>query len=163
MPTLSSFAMRCSIRSRARRRDQDVDAQPERLGLGILSDAAEDDRVAELQMAPVPGEAVADLRGELAGRGEDEDPDVARVGDGDGLQPLEDRERERRGLAGAGLGAAEQVASFEDGPDRLVLDRRGNVVAFLAHGAEERLDQLQVFKAGHETIPVGSFVQYART
>src|SRR5687767_6430719 len=106
-------------------------------------------------MACVSREAVVDLRGEFACRGEYQDPVVAWVGGGDGLEAVEERELESGGLGRCGLGAAEQVPAPEGGPDGLVLDRRGNVVAFLAHGAKEGLDQLKVFKAGHETIPVG--------
>ena len=41
-----------------------------------------------------------------------------------GGEAVERRQHERRRLAGAGLGDAEQVAAGEDGRDRLALDRR---------------------------------------
>ena len=41
-----------------------------------------------------------------------------------GGEPVERRQHERRGLAGAGLGDAEQIAAGEDRRDRLELDRR---------------------------------------
>ena len=44
-------------------------------------------------------------------------------------ETLDRRDRERRGLAGAGLGAPDQVASFEDRTDRLRLDGSGRGVA----------------------------------
>ena len=41
---------------------------------------------------------------------------------------LEDRQHERRGLAGAGLGDADEVAAFEETRDGLLLDgRRGRI------------------------------------
>ena len=52
-------------------------------------------------------------------------------------QPLEDRQDERRGLAGAGLGAGEDVAAGQDERDRLALDRRGLRVALVGHGTKE--------------------------
>ena len=63
-------------------------------------------------------------------------------------QALQHRQGEAGGLAGAGLCAGEQVATREHGGNRLLLDRRGNFVAFLAHGAKNRLGQAQVVK-GH--------------
>ena len=45
-------------------------------------------------------------------------------------EPLQDRQRERRGLAGAGLREAEQVAPREHVRDRLGLDRRWVDIAF---------------------------------
>ncbi len=53
------------------RRDHDVHPVAERGGLGVLPDAAEDHRMAEMEEAAVAGEALADLRRELARRGED--------------------------------------------------------------------------------------------
>src|SRR6201999_327297 len=45
--------------------------------LVALADAAEDDGGADAEVLAVGGEALADLRGELAGRGEDQGPDGA--------------------------------------------------------------------------------------
>ena len=47
-----------------------------------------------------------------------------------GGEPVQDRQREGGGLAGAGLGDAQQVASGEDVGNGLGLDRRGLRVAF---------------------------------
>ena len=49
-----------------------------------------------------------------------------------------ERQRERRGLAGAGRGLAEQVVAGEQQRDRLALDRRRLLVAEVV----ERLEQL---------------------
>ena len=50
------------------------------------------------------------------------------------------------GLAGAGLGAAEQVVPGQHGGDRLGLDGGGGFVALLAHGFENGRSQVQFFK-----------------
>ena len=52
-------------------------------------------------------------------------------------EAVEDRQRERRGLAGAGLGRGEDVASLEHEGDRLGLDGGGLLVALLLDGPEE--------------------------
>src|SRR5258707_1216175 len=58
-----------------RRRHQDVDAQAQRLLLRVLPDAAEDDGVAIAEVLAVGGEAVADLRSQLARRRQDQGRD----------------------------------------------------------------------------------------
>ena len=52
-------------------------------------------------------------------------------------QPVEDRQGEGRGLAGAGLRGGEQVASLEDEGDRFGLDGRRGRVALLGDGPDE--------------------------
>ena len=60
-------------------------------------------------------------------------------------QPVDDRQRERGGLAGAGLREADEVAAVEDQRNRLALDRRGLRVAGVAsppaarHGRQPEL------------------------
>ena len=61
-------------------------------------------------------------------------------------QPVQRGQRERGRLAGAGLGAAHQVAPGEHGRNGLELDRRGRVVALVAHGAEQRIGQTELIK-----------------
>ena len=98
-------------------------------------------------MGAVGPDALLDLERELAGRGEDEGADrrtrrrrggrAARAGAARRrrlpagrprrVEALEDRQDERGGLAGAGLGAGEDVAAGEDERDRLALDGVGSV------------------------------------
>src|SRR2546428_8308941 len=72
--------------------------------------------------------------GELAGGGEDEGAGPARR-----LlhEALEDREEEGGGLAGTGLGGADDVAPREDRGDRLPLNRGGGLVADRVDGPHE--------------------------
>ncbi len=92
--------------------------------LALLADASEDDRVTDAQVAPVGGDAVGDLRGELARRRQDERADAGRGSGGGGGEVLQDREHERRGLARAGLRAGEDVTPLEGARDDLDLDGR---------------------------------------
>ena len=83
-------------------------------------------------------DALLDLERELAGRGEDQRADDARAaGRARRVEALEHRQHEGGRLAGAGLGAGEDVAAVEDERDRLGLDGGGFRVALLGDGAEE--------------------------
>ena len=73
-------------------------------------------------------------------------------------QPLQRRQRERRRLAGAGLGAAHQVVPGEDRADGLLLDGRGRLVALGANGAEQRIGEAQIFKRSFRTQRTLSFI-----
>ena len=87
------------------------------------------------------------LDGELAGRREHQ---CTRGGNALGAieQALEDREHEGGGFAGAGDGAAEDVAAGQSKGDDGGLDRGGVVVAEAAAGAKERSREVEVKKGG---------------
>ena len=97
------------IEQAARRGDEDVDAVAHRLDLADLADAAEDDGLAIAEMAAIGLEALADLDREFARRREDQRARAVRrrrlavLG-----ETLQQRQAERGGLAGAGLGDAQQ-------------------------------------------------------
>ena len=122
-----------------RRRDEHLDAllQLERLRLHV--DAAEDDRDAQLRVRRVALDVVGDLVGELARRRDHEGAHrVARRRHAGVLvrqHLVQQRQRERRRLAGAGLRRAHDVAPGEDDRDRLRLDRRHRRVALVGDGA----------------------------
>ena len=59
---------------------------------------------------------------------------------------MKEREGEAGGLAGAGLGRAEQVASREDDWDGLRLDGGGGCVALLRDSAKQLGDQPEAFE-----------------
>ena len=63
-------------------------------------------------------------------------------------QTLQHRQRERRGLAGAGRGLPEQIASVEQERNRLALDRRGLFVAERRHGLHQGLVQSESGESG---------------
>ncbi len=122
-----------------RRRDQHLDAllQLERLRLHV--DAAEDDGDAQLGVRRVALDVVGDLVGELARRCDHERAHrMARRRHAGVLvrqHLVQQRQRERRRLAGAGLGRAHDVAAGQDERDRLGLDRRHRRVALVGDRA----------------------------
>ena len=94
--------------------------------------------VVSLRAAGEGAEGGLDLHGELAGGGEDQR--AAGLGRRAALEReelVQDRQGEGGGLAGAGLGDAEDVAARHLRGDGLGLDRRGGVEA----GAGERVGQ----------------------
>jgi hypothetical protein len=121
--------------------DQDVDAAAQRRYLGPLADASEDDLAADAAPGRVAPEALGDLRGELARRGQHQGAErpAATVGL-DAQELVEDGESEGSGLSGAGLGAGEQVAGLEGVGDGVSLNRSRLGVA---EGVEDG-DQLGV-------------------
>ena len=113
------------IEQAARCGDQDLDAPPEELDLGVDPSAAVNDRGAECAAAAVCLHCLGDLDRQLARGGEDEDSDgmprrrEACVG---GVsKAFEDRQDEGGGLAGAGLGGGKHIAAVEDEWNRRAL------------------------------------------
>ena len=143
------------VEQAAGRGDHDLGAGTQLGGLRLEADAAVDRGRPDRAVLAVGPDALLDLDGELAGRDDDEDAD-GRAGGGRGrsaallrrevarglaearlVQDLDDGEDEGRGLAGAGLGAGEQVAALEDQRDRLALDRGGLGVALVGDRAKQ--------------------------
>ncbi len=110
------------IEEAAGRGDDDVDAAAERVLLRPHADPAEDGGAAERRVHGQIVEIGEHLGGELTGRRQHQRP-------GRPARPIhqlvEDRQQERRGLAAAGGGAAQDVATLETGRDGVVLDGRG--------------------------------------
>ena len=85
-------------------------------------------------MAAVGPQRFSDLKRQLARRRQDEGADpTARSG----AKAVEDRQGKGGGLAGAGLGAADEIPPGENAGDRPRLDRRGRLVPVFAHGARD--------------------------
>ncbi|MEY2585029.1 MAG: hypothetical protein QOD80_1055, partial [Verrucomicrobiota bacterium] len=80
--------------------------------------AAMDDRNAQVGEAPVIAKRSFDLRRQFASRFEDETPEIAMLG-----EERQDGQRERRCLARAGLGGADQVLPGKNDRKRAELDR----------------------------------------
>jgi len=100
--------------------------------------------------AVAPG-VFGDLVGQLAGRRQDERAyrmtgwRHAMVGQRH--QAMQDGQRERRGLAGTGLGRAHDVPAGDDGRNRLSLNRRRRGVAGFGNRLEQVRMQAQVREA----------------
>ncbi len=143
-------------------RSGDDDLRPGTKGadLRIEPHAAVDGRGADRALGAVGSDALLDLERKLAGRGQDEAANrkagrataaglpgrqPTRFGP-TGVEDLEDGEDESGRLAGARLGACEQVASGEYDRDGFGLDRRGLGVALRGDGTEELGRQPELFE-----------------
>ncbi len=62
-------------------------------------------------------------------------------------EPMQDRQHEAGGLAGAGLRAGEQVAAGEDQRNRLLLDGRGFGVTEFGDRSNEFVGQAEGFES----------------
>ena len=133
-----------------RRGDQHVHALAHRRLLRPLADAAVDHRRLQVSVAAIHAEALVDLAGQLAGGRQHEHTAAAgrpltRIRH----HPLDQRQREGSGLAGACLRAAKEVAAGEHVRHRLRLDRRRHGVALGLQRLEHRFCQSQTFKRRH--------------
>ena len=101
----------------------------------------------DAQVPAIGAEAVEDLAGQFAGRAQHQHAAGLRLrADAVGGEVVEDRQREGRGLAGAGLGDADDVALGEQQRDGLGLDRGGGDVFFFGKGAKDRLCEAEIVK-----------------
>ena len=132
--------------ARPGRGDDDVDAALELAQLAADRRAAVDRQHARAEPPAVPVQRLRHLHAQLAGRHQHQrDRQPAPVA---GRELVEDRQRERRGLAGAGRGLAEQVAAREQRRDRLALDRRRLLVAEAGQRLEQLVAQPEVGERG---------------
>ena len=135
------------VEQTARRCHQHVDAVEQRAHLGAHRHAADGERGLDAQVPAIGAEAVEDLAGEFAGRAQHQHAAGLRLrADAVGGEVVEDRQREGRGLAGAGLGDADDVALGEQQRDGLGLDRGGSDVFFFGEGAKDRLCEAEIVK-----------------
>ena len=115
------------IHQPAGRGDDDVDARLERALLRIHRDAAVDRDAGEVRVIGEALDVVFDLDRQLAGRREDQDAGEAallRRRLARAQHPVQDRQQEGGRLAGAGVGAANQVVAVHHDGDDGALDRR---------------------------------------
>jgi hypothetical protein len=119
--------------------------------LGAVLHAAEHHGDRDTHVAAVGLEAFADLRGELASGRQHQHPAAFRQrAAAVGGQPVQDGEGEGGGLAGAGLGDAQEVAAGHHVGDGLGLDRRRGLVAFVGQRAQQGLGEAEVSELGQE-------------
>ena len=119
-----NLALRLQILEPARRGDDDIDTLFQRANLEIIALAAADGQVTHLQTCRERLDAVRDLIGKFPCRNKHENACMARQLR---LAPVEKNIQQRqkigRRLAGAGLREANEVAPFENGRNRVPLDR----------------------------------------
>ena len=130
----------------AGRGDQHVHAAHQDFLLVGHAFAADHQGVGELQVLAIFDEVFRHLQRQFAGRLQDQAARHAGAGAAAG-QDVQHRQREARGLAGAGLRAAQQVAAHQDVGDGLFLDGRGGTVPLLGDRAHDRLRQAEFREA----------------
>ena len=98
-------------------------------------------------MPAIDAEAVRDLAGQFACRREHQHAAGFLRGTLTLVEQLiEDRQRESRGLAGAGLRNANDIAALEGNRNGLILDRGGSDVFFFREGAKDRRCEAELVK-----------------
>jgi hypothetical protein len=118
-----------------RRPDDHVDAMVERRALALhRAPAAQGEHAGVRQRTREPPQLLGHLRGELASRAQHERPGPPAAP----RDPRQQREPERRRLAGAGRGLAEDVAAVQHRRQGERLDRRHLDVAELREVIEPR-------------------------
>ena len=106
-------------------------------------------------MAAIGVEAVEDLSGQFAGRAEHQH--AAGLGlrlDAVRQDAMQDRQREGRGLAGAGLGDADDVAAGKGERNGLGLDGGGREIVLFFERTRDGIGKAEILKGGQK---VGSF------
>ena len=132
--------------------DDDLDAAAQGAQLDAVGLAAVDrQHVQAGQVRAVAGEGLADLERELAGRAQHQ-----RLRRLLGVvEPGEDRQREGRGLAGAGLRPADDVAALEQRRDGRCLDRGRQFVAEIPDRLQHPVVESEFAETGNREFFLG--------
>ncbi len=132
------------VKQAAGRRNNDVDAGTQGLGLRRHADATINDGGLDRQILAVGAHAVFDLCCEFARRRQDQHARLgARLGRA-AREQLQYRQREAGGLAGAGLRSGHQVMPAEHDGNRLCLDWCWCVVTLFGNGAQNVGGQAEI-------------------
>ncbi len=143
-------ALLLQIQQAARRGDQDVHALLDAVDLGLHAHAAEDDGGVDVQVLRVAAHRFLDLRCEFTRGRQHQGADALAaelVARHLALrEAVQHGQGEGRGLAGAGLGACQQVVAGEHRRNGLCLDGSRVLVTLLKHGLQNGGSQIQFFK-----------------
>jgi len=135
------------VEQTAWRGDQDVDAARQGLDLAAITQAADDGAKTQAEAAAVGVEAAGDLDRELAGRRQHERARALGLGAlPESGEMLQHGQREGGGLAGAGLGDAQDVATLQQRRNGARLDGRRHRVVGGREGTQQRLGQAEIRK-----------------
>jgi len=133
--------------------DHHLDPLHDRADLAAHRHAADCQRRGQPHVAAIGVEAVENLARQFAGRAQHQH--AAGFGlrlDAVFEDAVEDRERERRGLAGTGLGDADHVTAGDGEGDGLGLDgRRGEIVLFLER-TRDGIGKAEILKGGQKSV-----------
>ena len=142
------------------RADRHVQAAFELLDLSVVCDAAQEDAHEVVGVLADGHAGVCDLARQLAGRGDDQHEGTAfaslAVGKG-----VHGRQRERGGLAGAGLGGGDYVAAFEGQRNGAFLNRGGIGVSQGLDGGEGVFGQSEFGESSYDGLLKSCFERQA--
>ena len=133
------------VEQTAGRGDQDVNAARQGFDLAAVTQAADDGAKTQTEAAAVGIEAAGDLDRELAGRRQHQGARAFRQGAllGSG-EVLQHGQRKGGGLAGTGLGDAQDVATLQQRRNGARLDGCRHRVLGGLEGTQQRLGQAEV-------------------
>ena len=150
-------ALLLQIQQAARRGHQNVHAALDLGDLGVHADPAKDHGGVQLEVLAVGADGFLHLRGEFAGGRKHQRTGRATakfaLAGRACAEFVQQRQGEGRGLAGARLGAGQQVMALQHGRDGLCLDGRGDFITLLVHGFQDGRSQVQIVKV-HDVVPV---------
>ena len=132
-PVQMQQALAVQIQQAAGGGDQNVHTPLQRLHLGGLSHAAEDDGRAQRQVGAIGGQTLMDLDGQLPGGGDNQRADGA-AGHSAAGKALEDGGGEGTGFAGAGLRQAQHIPALQYRRNGACLDGGGGGVSLPVQG-----------------------------
>ncbi len=153
------------IAKSTRGRHDHIHAAPQRLHLRTKADASEDDGGGQRQVAAVRADAVVNLSGELARRGEDEGTNVTLLVRFAGrlAEPLQQRQRESCRLAGAGLRTGHEVTAEQNRGDGEALNGCRAFVASRVDRAKQFRRETQLVERHTNTLLLSRPTRYCRT
>ena len=135
------------VEQASRRRNEHIDAALQRADLGAHRDATDHERGTDAHMSAVRAKTIADLPRQLAGRTEHQHAagfPLKRPSTGEEM--MQDRQRERRRLAGACLCNSNHVTAREGNRNGLRLNWRGRGVFFFGERTDDRFGEAEVMK-----------------
>ena len=129
------------------RSHQNVYAPLELLHLRLLAYAAENHTGAQRHLFAVGHKVFLNLQGQFPGGGQDQRPNIPSFPGGPLLiKPLQNRQGEGGGLAGARLGAAQHVFARKNGGNRIPLNGGGGLIAAGFNRGQQLRKQRQFVK-----------------
>ena len=144
-PVQAENALLHEIEHAAGAPDHDLRLPPKRRRLAPYGDAAVDGGQLQAGELGQRAELVGDLGGQFTGGCEHQNP--GRAGDRDLQHAVQDGERERRGLAGAGLGQPQDILAGHGRGNGVGLDGPGGIESQSANAAREGLVEPEVIES----------------
>ena len=139
----------------ARGGHEDVGPPLQTADLGVHLDPAKHHVTAQVEVAAIGPHALTHLGRQLTGGGEHQRAHDASAGGGAVAQPLQHRQGEACGFAGAGLGRSHHIVTGQHRWYALALDRRRTGVALVGHRLEQGFAQAKAIEGSSQGLSRG--------